>query len=48
VTTDADGIGLIPSISFIGQLPGRPVTVDVSMSYQGLNAKTSTSFLIWR
>jgi hypothetical protein len=48
VTTDADGIGLIPSRSFIGQLPGRPVTVDVSMSYQGLNAKTSTSFLIWR
>ena len=48
VTTDENGIGVVPSISFSGQLPGIPVTVDVSMSYQGLTASTSTSFLIWR
>ena len=48
VTTDDNGIGLVPSISFSDQLPGRPVTVEVSMSYQGLTASTSTSFLIWR
>jgi hypothetical protein len=48
VTTDANGIGVVPSIAFSGQLPGRPVTVDVSMSYQGLTATTSTSFLIWQ
>jgi hypothetical protein len=48
VTTDDNGIGVVPSISFSGQLPGRPVTVDVSMTFQGLTANTSTSFLIWR
>jgi hypothetical protein len=48
VTTDDNGIGVVPSISFSGQLPGSPATVDVSMSYQGLSASTSTSFLIWR
>ena len=48
VATDDNGIGLVPSISFSGQLPGSLVTVDVSMSYQGLTANTTTSFLIWR
>ena len=48
VTTDENGIGVVPLISFTGQLPGSPVTVDVSMTYQGLTANTSTSFLIWR
>jgi hypothetical protein len=48
VTTDANGIGVVPAISFSGQIPGRAVTVDVSMSYQGLIANTSTSFLVWR
>jgi len=48
VTTDENGIGVVPSIAFNGQLPGSPVNVDVSMSFQGLTASTSTSFLIWR
>ena len=48
VTTDENGIGVVPLIRFSGQLPGSPVTVDVSMSFQGLTASTSTSFLIWR
>jgi len=48
VTTDENGIGVVPAISFTGQLPGSPVSVDVSMTYQGLTANTSTSFLIWR
>jgi hypothetical protein len=48
VTTDDNGIGVVPSIPFSGQLPGSPVTVDVSMTYQGLTANTTTSFLIWR
>jgi len=48
LTTDANGIGVVTSISFSGQLPGKPVIVDVSMSYQGLTSTTSTSFLIWR
>lgn len=48
VTTDENGIGLVPAISFSNQLPGSLVTVDVSMSYQGLTSISSTSFLIWR
>jgi hypothetical protein len=48
VTTDANGIGVVPAITFSGQLPGRPVTVDVSMTYQGLTTASATSFLVWR
>jgi hypothetical protein len=48
VTTDDNGIGVVPSISFSGQLSGSPVIVDVSMAYQGLTANATTSFLIWR
>jgi hypothetical protein len=48
VTTDENGMGVVPSISFSGQLSGGQVAVDVSMSYQGLTASTTTSFLIWR
>ena len=48
MTTDENGMGVVPSISFSGQLSGGQVAVDVSMSYQGLTASTTTSFLIWR
>jgi hypothetical protein len=48
VTTDINGIGLVSSIPFSGQIPGSLVTVDVKMSYQGLVAATTTSFRIWR
>ena len=45
--TDASGLAVIPSLSFIGQIPGRRVNLDVSVSYQGLDATTAASFLIW-
>jgi hypothetical protein len=48
VVTDINGVGVIPSVNFSGQIPGSLVAMDVSMSYQGLNATTTTSFLIWR
>ena len=48
VTTDANGIGLVPSIAFTNQPPGSLATVEVQVSYQGLFANTTTSFRIWR
>ena len=48
ILTDINGTGVISSVNFSGQIPGSLVTLDVSMSYQGLHATTSTSFLIWR
>ena len=48
VVTDVNGVGVIPSVPFSDQIPGSLVTLEVSMAYQGLNARTTTSFLIWR
>jgi hypothetical protein len=48
VTTDVYGIGVVPAVRFADQLPGSLVTVDVQMSYLGLDVDTMTSFRIWR
>jgi hypothetical protein len=47
VTTDANGLGVVASVAYAGQLVGSLVTVSVQMSYQGLSAETTTSFRIW-
>jgi hypothetical protein len=47
VTTDANGIGIVPAISFAGQLSGSLVEVEVRMAYQGLSSTSTTSFRIW-
>ncbi len=48
LTTDANGIGLVSSISFTDQSTGSLATVDVQVSYRGLLATATTSFRIWR
>ena len=48
VTTDENGIGLVPALVFSGQQPGGLVTIDASMSYLGLSAGARTEFRIWR
>lgn len=45
-TTNASGIGQF-SFNFSDQKPGELVSIDITVSYQGLTATTATSFRIW-
>ncbi|WKZ35636.1 MAG: hypothetical protein QY332_18665 [Anaerolineales bacterium] len=46
INTNANGVGIIP-ISFTGQPYGHLIHADVSCTYNGLGATTTTSFRIW-
>jgi hypothetical protein len=48
VQTDSHGVGVVQTINFTDQPSGSLVTMEVTMSYQGLTARTATSFRIWR
>jgi hypothetical protein len=48
IVTDEAGLAVVPSLSYIEQIPGSRIILNVSVSYQGLRASTTTSFLIWR
>lgn len=45
-TTNASGLGSV-TFSFEGQKQGELVPVEILVTYQGLYAKTTTSFRIW-
>ncbi len=47
IVTDEGGMAVVPSLSFIEQVPGSRIILDVNVSYQGLHAAATTSFLIW-
>ncbi len=47
-TTNASGIAILSDIQFSNQKPGSLIQVDVRVTYQGVEASTSTSFRIWR
>lgn len=47
-TTNASGIAVISDIRFSNQTPGDLIEVNVKVSYQNLEASTTTSFRIWR
>jgi hypothetical protein len=44
--TDSSGLSVL-SFAFTNQPSGQLVTVDISVSYNGLTGKTTTSFRIW-
>jgi hypothetical protein len=48
VVTNEKGLGIVPSVKFEDQLAGGQVILEVNMSFQGLAASSTTSFLIWR
>ena len=45
-TTNNRGIGQV-TFNFSDQKPGELITIDVSVSYQGLTTTTTTSFRVW-
>jgi hypothetical protein len=46
LTTNTNGVGMLP-LSFNGQPYGSLIYVDVTCSFSGLTANTTTSFRIW-
>jgi hypothetical protein len=48
VVTNENGLGVVPSMKFEDQFPGSQIILEVNMSFQGMAASTSTSFLVWR